>query len=154
VSYLLYALAGILGFFLAATAVVVVAALYLVVRDEIRRRRETDLPPRIAELRKIFFREDIDRLRDVKLWFIWYEDRFDLENSLSFGITAHFSEESARAEFEKRGRPLAPGWDGFTIEGPADALTTPLFGEYRMEMLKVVLDRLKAGSTEPIPMRN
>jgi hypothetical protein len=102
VSYRLYALAGILRFFLAAAAVVVVAALYLVVRDEIRRRRETDLPPRIAELRKIFFREDIDRLRDVKLWFIWYEDRFDLENSLSFGITAHFSEERARGVREAR----------------------------------------------------
>ena len=62
-------------------------------------------------LRQDFFREVIGMLRGVKLWFLWYEDRCDLENSMSFGISVHFSEESARAEFDKRGRPLEPGWN-------------------------------------------
>ena len=73
---------------------------------------------------------------------------------MSFGISVHFSEASARAEFDKRGRPLEPGWDGYTIEGPADALTTMLFGQSRIEMLKEVNKRVKSGSTEWIPMKS
>lgn len=152
--YVVYAMAILLGLFVTVVLVVAAAAVFLTIRDEFRRRREKDLPPRIAELRGDFFREDIDLLRGVKLWFIWYEDRFDLENSMSFGISVHFSEESARIKFDERGRPLEPGWDGYTIEGPADALTTVLFGQHRVEMLKEVLKRLKSGSTEWIPMKN
>ena len=113
--YLLYAVAVLAGLLVAVVMVIAAAGIFLGVRDEFRRRREKDLPPRIAELRQDFFREDIDRLRGLKLWFLWYEDRFDLENSMSFGISVHFSEESARAEFDKRGRPLEPGWDGYTL---------------------------------------
>lgn len=153
-KFVLYAAVVLAGLFVAALLIFTFAAAFLTVRDEIRRRREKDLPPRVAELRGDFFREDIDRLRGVTLWFLWYEDRFDLENSMSFGISVHFSEQSARTEFDKRGRPLEPGWDGYTIEGPADALTTSLFGQHRVGMLKEVLKRLKSGSTEWIPMKN
>ena len=152
--YVVYAVGILLGLLVAVLLVVAAAAAFLSVRDEFRRRREKDLPPRIAELRQDFFREDIDRLRGVQVWFLWYEDRFDLENSMSFGISVHFSEESVRAEFEKRGRPLEPGWDGYPIEGPADALTTVLFGKHRVEMLKQVLKRLQRGSTEWISLKN
>lgn len=151
-TYLLYAAAVLAGLFVAALLAVGVAAAFVTLRDEWRRRREKDLPERIAGLRQDFFREDIDRLTGVKLWFLWYEDRFDLENSMSFGISVHFSEECVKREFDKRGRPLEPGWDGYTIEGPRDALTTHLFGQHRVAMLRLVLQRLKAGSTEWIPM--
>ena len=147
-------MAVLLWMFVVVLLMIGAAALFMTARDEFRRRRETDLPPAIAELRQDLSREDIDRLHDVKLWFLWYEDRFDLENSMSFGISVHFSEESARAEFDKRGRPLEPGWDGYTIEGPANALTTMLFGQHRVEMLKEVLKRLKSSSTEWIPMKS
>ena len=104
--YLLYAVGILLGLIAVTMLGVAAAALVVTVRDEFRRRHEKDLPPRIAALRQDFFREDIERLRGVKLWFLWYEDRFDLENSMSFGISVHFSEEGARAEFDKRSRPL------------------------------------------------
>jgi hypothetical protein len=123
------------------------------IRDEWRRRREKDLPPRVAQLRLDFFREDIERLRGVKLWVLWYEDRFDLENTSSFGVSVHLSEESVRAALAKTRRPLEPGWDGYTVEGPADALETLLLGEQRVPILREVLKRLKSGSAEPIPMR-
>ena len=148
----LAAAAVLAGLFVVALLAVGAAALFATLRDEFRRRRETDLPPRVAELRREFFREDIDRMAGVKLWFLWYEDRFDLEDSMSFGISAHFSAECAQRKFDERGRPLQPGWDGYTIEGPVDALTTGLFGRHRVAMLGLVLRRIKAGSTEWIPL--
>lgn len=153
-KYALYLAVILVGLAIAAILVVSVFAAALTIRDEWRRRRDKDLPPRIAELRKDLFREDIDRLRGVKLWVLWYEDRFDLENSMSFGISVHLSEKSARDALEKSGRPLEPGWDGYTIEGPADALGTVLFGEQRVAVLGEVLKRLKTESSEPIPMRS
>ena len=68
--YLLYGMAVLLGLFVAALLLIGAAALFMTVRDEFRRRRETDLPPDVAELRRDLFREDIDRLRDVKLWIL------------------------------------------------------------------------------------
>ncbi len=70
-KFVLYAVVVLAGL-LVAVVLVAAAALFLTIRDEIRRRRETDLPPRIAVLRQDFFREDIDMLRGVKLWFLWY----------------------------------------------------------------------------------
>ncbi len=98
--YLAVVLAGLL---VAALLVVAVVAALATMRDEWRRRREKDLPPRAA--------------------------------------------------LAKAGRPLEPGWDGYTIEGPDDALETVLLGEQRVAILREVLARLKSGSAEPIPMR-
>jgi hypothetical protein len=111
-------------------------------------------PSRDAELQAEFSAEDIERLRGVKLWVLWYEDRFDLENTDSFGIAVHLTEDSARAALEKTGRPLQPGWDGYTVEGPDDALQTVLLGAQRAAVLRAVLERVKSGATDPIPMHS
>ena len=157
----LYFVAIVFGLGLMVVALVFAVYLGVAMREVSCSRRPIESQPqgahpspRDAELQAEFSAEEIERLRGVKLWVLWYEDRFDLQNTDSFGIAVHLTEASARAALEKTGRPLTPGWDGYTVEGPDDALQAVLLGAQRAAILRAVLERVKSGAIDPIPMRS
>ncbi len=154
---LLYVAGAVLALVVLVAAGIFVRAAWEVWREERDRRRAAPgaapLPRLDPEIAASFAPAEIERLRGVKLWLVWYEDRFDLENSQSFGISVHLSEEGARATLAKDHREYEPGWDGCTVEGPVDALGTAMLGRQRVDVLRTVLDRLASGSSEGIPMR-
>ena len=64
----------------------------------------------------------------LMVWTVYYEDRFHIGDARdSYPVAVCLTKDEAEAELARRGRPVAPGGDGYLIHGPSPASRTPFW---------------------------
>lgn len=99
--------------------------------------------------------EELNRARDIRVWLVWYEDRFHFgEDRDSFPVAVCLSEGEANAELARRGRPLpASGGDGYEVKGPWSLFDCRHFGLEPGETIRDVLRHIDSGGCGPVAIR-
>jgi hypothetical protein len=98
--------------------------------------------------------EEIRRAAAFQIWLVYYEDRFHLGPAREcYPVAACFTREEAEAELKRRGSPVEPGGDGYSVEGPAplarEDQPVPSIGA---DTVREVLRRIEAHEPGPVPV--
>ncbi|HEY3248731.1 MAG TPA: hypothetical protein VGK88_10625 [bacterium] len=102
--------------------------------------------------------DELAQAAKLLVWVIWYEDQFHWGDERdSFPLAICLSQEESEREYRRRiesgtNKPLTPGWDGITIEGPwtlmHEGQEHPW--EYGVDVVREVLKRAKDGKPGPV----
>ena len=83
-------------------------------------------------------------LERTSVWIVWYEDQFT--HDPSFPVAICLSAGQATEEVARRGRPLHPGFDGYSVTGPTTLLDPFSLRGGEQSLARLLLRHLEAGS--------
>lgn len=98
--------------------------------------------------------EERERAEKMKVYYIWYEDKFHYGGDRdSYAVAICLTREEAETEAQRRGGPAEPMGSGYEVLGPLDLLDATFRSHARgAEVVREVLKRIDADEPGPIPI--